>query len=100
MPPTPRKSQRGNARTRIGATVNEKFTTEKISEIVDAALEAVIGIKAVCPECGNEHTVRIPDFKRTIDTMTALLEQAEGRPELRQPEALTVQVVRPERPAA
>lgn len=98
--PKPTATARGNARTRIGEAVNEKLTDDAIGGIVDAALAAMTGIKAICPNCGEEHTVRIPDFKRVVDTLTALLEQAEGRPELRQPDALTIKIMRPERPAA
>lgn len=39
--------------------------------------------------------VAIPDFKRTVDSLTDLLTQAEGRPEQRQPEAAVVIVERP-----
>lgn len=101
MPPTPRKkpSARGDARTRIGEAVNAKLTSEAVGEIVDAALEAVVGIKAVCPACGEEHRVVIPDFTKIVTTLTTLLEQAEGRPELRQPDALNIVIERPERPA-
>lgn len=83
------------ARSRIGQVVNDRLTDEAIDNLVTEALNATTGVRARCPDCGNEHTVRFPDFKKIVDTVTALLEQAEGRPELARTGPATVIVERP-----
>lgn len=92
---TPRKKQSGNARQRIGDSVNARLDDTTIDQLLEAALEATIGVKASCPSCGDEFTVKMKDAKKAIDAVTALLEQAEGRPELRHTDVVPVVIERP-----
>lgn len=94
-PVAPVASERGGARQRMGNAVNDALTDEYLADLLQQAKEATTGVKAVCRECGAEQTVRFPDFKKILDSFTAALEQAEGRPELRGPDAVQVIIERP-----
>lgn len=95
--PAKKPAGRGAARERLGQAANEALTDDVLKGLLESALESAVGVKANCPECGAQHTVRFPDFKKIIDVVTTFLEQAEGRPELRQPENSVVIVERPAR---
>lgn len=93
--PEPEPAERGDARKNLGDAMNDGITPEFAREMLARAKEATVGVKAHCPECGAEQTVKFPDFKGIVSTITALLEQAEGRPELRGPDAVQVFIERP-----
>ena len=83
------------ARRVIADALTEGITKERVTALVDAAFESEIVATFVCEECGHAMKARAPDLKKQVDSMVALLEQAEGRPEQRQPEATTVIIERP-----
>jgi len=79
----------------IGDALSAQATPEAVEEILGRALASEIVATAVCEDCGGAMKVRIPDVKKQVDTLVAFIEQAEGRPEQRQPEATTVIIERP-----
>jgi len=83
------------ARRVIADALTEGITKERVTALVDAAFESEIVATFVCEECGHPMKAKAPDLKKQVDSMVALLEQAEGRPEQRQPEATTVIIERP-----
>lgn len=74
--PTAKKAPSAGARRIIGQVLEEGITKQRVKGLLDAAFEQ-------------------PDLKRQLDTLIALLEQAEGRPKEAQPEALTIIIERP-----
>ena len=92
MPPRPRKGAREN----IATVINDALSVAKVQELADLALSAEMYVDGTCPECGcNRIRVPMPDINKRIAATTALLEQAEGRPEQRAPGALKVVIERP-----
>lgn len=85
----------GSARAAISAAVNSATTQEAIQELIAEVFSAEASADAVCPACGEEMRVRVKDAKRIVDSLTALIEQAEGRTEQRAPEATTIVIERP-----
>lgn len=83
------------ARKVIGDALAVGITRERITGLIDAAFASEIVAVATCEKCHARMKVRIPDLKKQVDSMVALLEQAEGRPEQRQPEATVVVIERP-----
>lgn len=74
------EGKKGRARVAMGDVINEVLTRERVEEIVDAALEATVNIRAFCPRCKTQVNAPAPDVKKQIDVVAALLEQAEGKP--------------------
>lgn len=92
-PAKPKVSQ--GARKVIAQVLEEGITPERIKNIVDAAFAAEVAADAVCPDCGASMKIKTPDLKKQVETMIALLDQAEGRPGQNQPEATTIVIERP-----
>jgi hypothetical protein len=83
------------ARKVIAAVLEEGITEERVKGIVDSAFASEILATFVCEECGSAMKAKAPDLKKQVETMIALLDQAEGRPGQNQPEATVVIVERP-----
>lgn len=85
------------ARSNIQARINERLGDPAVIDaLVSDALAAEIFVDAECPDCGAKKLkVKAPDIKKRVDTLIALLEQGEGRPEQRAPGALQIVVQRP-----
>jgi hypothetical protein len=74
-------STKGVARGVFRDVVNETATKEKIQELVDQALSSTALQWGFCPNCRKRMQVEMPDVKKRIDGLVALLEQGEGKPE-------------------
>lgn len=82
-------------RATLGEVLDEASTRDRIRQIVHDALDSEHARKVECPECGTEFRAKLPDVTKQVQTIIALLEQKEGRPEQRSPEATVVTIVRP-----
>ncbi len=85
----------GQARTVLRDAVNKKITPENIEALLDKALNAEATAIVHCPHCSESFKAELPDVKKAVDTLTALIQEAEGRPEQRQPEATRIIIQRP-----
>lgn len=92
---TPVKKESPGARKVIGDALSAGVTPERVTALVDAAFASEVVATAVCEKCGGAMKVKIPDIKKSVESMIALLEQAEGRPAANQPEATTIIIERP-----
>ncbi len=82
-------------RQKIARIVNSDATEEAIRDLLAEALNLQTHATAVCVDCGGEMRVTVRDVKKAADTLIALIEQSEGRPEQRQAEATAITIVRP-----
>ncbi len=80
-------------------SINRKITPENIDALIDKALNAEATAIVTCPHCSQSFKTELPDVKKSVDTLVAIIQEAEGRPEQRQPEATRVIVMRPPLPA-
>lgn len=83
------------ARKVIAEALAEGITPERVKALVDASFESEIVATFRCEDCGGVMKAKAPDLKKQVDSMVALLEQAEGRPGQNQPEATTITIIRP-----
>ncbi len=86
-----------SVRRLVSEAVTEGYTKQDVADIIEAAKGAVTKASAECPECGHEMRVQVPDFKKQLETLISLLEQAEGKAEQAKPEATQVIIERPAR---
>lgn len=91
----PRADKPQGLRALFAQIADEEATVDQIRQIVMDALQAEDATKVACPECGCEFRAPLPDVKKQLDAAIDLLEQIEGRPEQRQPEAMTITIQRP-----
>lgn len=89
------KTAAPGARKVIGDALADGITQERVTALVDAAFASEVVATFVCEECGAAMKAKAPDLKKQVDSMVALLEQAEGRPGQNQPEATSITIVRP-----
>jgi hypothetical protein len=73
---------RGAARALFGQVVNETLNREKVGELVEEVLNAKSLTYAYCSSCRKRVSVEVPDFKKRVDVLAQLLEEAEGKPQL------------------
>lgn len=85
----------GTARSILRDAVNEQLTPERVKSLIDEAFGATTVAVVSCEKCGHAQKAPVPDVKKAVDSITALLQEAEGRPEQRRVEAARVVVVRP-----
>lgn len=85
-------------RALFAQVAEEEATLDAVRQIALDALGATASTKCVCPDCGTEFRAPLPDLKKNLDAAIAMLEQIEGRPEQRAPEATVVIVSRPPLP--
>lgn len=101
MPPRPKKptaekvAAGGQARSLLRDGINAELTPERVKGLIDAAFGAQMTALVTCSECGHTMKAPVPDVKKAVDSLTALIQEAEGRPEQRQPEAVKITIVRP-----
>lgn len=86
-----------SVRKLLADAVSANYSEADITAIIEAAKGAEASAAAECPECGHGMRVKVPDFKKQLETLVALLEQAEGKAQQAVPEATTVIVERPAR---
>jgi hypothetical protein len=84
-------------RRQLADAVAKHYGEEDIAAIIEAAKGAETSSAAECPECGTTMRVKVPDFRKQLETLIALLEQAEGKAQQAQPEQTTVIIERPAR---
>lgn len=75
------RARRGSARQTCLEVVNSALTEERVEEFVNGLLGMTTQQWAHCPDCRKKVQVEVPDFKRQLDGLVVLLEQAEGKPE-------------------
>ena len=93
MPPA--KKQTRSLRGLLGQIIEEDATLDAVRQTVLDALAAESSTKCVCPECGTEFRAPQPDVKKQLDAVIALLEQAEGKAAMTQPEDTKIIIERP-----
>jgi len=86
-----------SVRRQLADAVAKHYTEQDIANIIEAAKGAEASAAAECPECGITMRVKVPDFRKQLETLIALLEQAEGKAAQAIPEATTVIIERPTR---
>jgi uncharacterized Zn finger protein len=86
----------GSLRQFIGEVLEEEATLDDVREVIREALGATATSLVDCPSCGERFKAKLPDVKKKLDALVAALEQVEGRPEMRMPEATTVVLQRVE----
>jgi hypothetical protein len=91
---TKSEPKRGQARATFADVVNEEATHERVRELVDQALSLNGLTYGHCSECGGRVQVEVPDVKKRVDALIALLEQAEGKPIGDGPAGVTIIVER------
>lgn len=99
-PATPKAPQvkAASLRALFQEVAGEEATIAGVRQTVLDALGATTATKCVCPECGTEFRAKLPDVKKALDAAISVLEQLEGRPEQRAPEATKVVILRPPLP--
>lgn len=85
----------GTARSNLRDVVNEEITPEAVRQLLKDALGASSVSVVSCPSCGESFKAPAPDVKKAVDSITSLIQEAEGRPEQRRSEAVRVTIVRP-----
>lgn len=85
----------GQARTVLRDAINEHLTPERAKQLIEDAFGAENVAAVECPECGNKFRAPVPDVKKTVDAITALVQEAEGRPEQRAPQETQITIERP-----
>lgn len=85
----------GTARSVLRDAVNEQLTPARVRQLIDEAFGASSVSVVVCEKCGTAVKAPVPDVKKAVDSITALIQEAEGRPEQRRVEAARVTIVRP-----
>ena len=86
-----------SVRKQLADAVTKHYSEADIAAIIEAAKGAETSAPAECPECGHGMRVKVPDFRKQLDTLVALLEQAEGKAGQALPEATTIIIERPPR---
>lgn len=81
----------------LAEAVSEGYGKQYIVDLIAAAKGSEVAAVAECEACGKTMRVRVPDVKKQLDTLIALLEQGEGKAAQAVPEATTVIVERPAR---
>lgn len=96
---TARKKPASTASVRrlLAEAVSEGYGKKYIVDLIDAAKGSEVSAVAECEKCGETMRVRVPDVKKQLDTLIALLEQGEGKAAQAVPEATTVIIERPGR---
>lgn len=88
-------SNDGTLREWIGEVAQEAATKTQLRQIIHDALGSEQARTVECPECGHDFRAKVPDLKKQLDVVIALLEQKEGRAGERPPEATQVLIHRP-----
>ena len=78
--PVKPRSSKGAFRQAVRETINLPEYQTMISELVKNALSLEMDATGPCPHCKKSIRMRLPDVKRQVDTIAALLDQAEGKP--------------------
>lgn len=92
-----KKQTTASVRKLLADAVSANYSEADIKAIIEAAKGAETGALAECPECGHGMRVKVPDFKKQLETLVALLEQAEGKASQAMPEATSIVIERLER---
>ena len=87
-------SDAGSFRQFIGEVLEEESTKEQVRDLIQAALGSSATSVVECPQCSKQFKAKLPDVKKQLDALVAALEQVEGRPEQRMPEATQITLQR------
>lgn len=79
----------------LAQVLDEEATLDAIRQTVLDAIGAQTATTLTCKNCGEEMRAQVPDVKKAVDAIIALLEQNEGRAGERPPAETVVQIVRP-----
>lgn len=85
-------------RQTLGEVMDEATTRDRMRQIVHDALDSEHSRKVECPECGTLFRAKMPDLKKQLDSVIALLEQKEGKAAQQVPEATQIIIRRPALP--
>lgn len=86
-----------STRSLLAEAVSEGYGKQYIVDLIEAAKGSETRAAAECPECGHTMRVVVPDVKKQLDTLIALLEQGEGKASQAMPEATSIVIERLER---
>lgn len=79
----------------MGRVINEVIDADKIRTLIDEAMELKGLVRVYCPNCRKSLMAEAKDLSKTIEVLTKLLEQAEGRPQGEEAGGVVLVVERP-----